>query len=423
MRRLPALIGACLFPACLMPACLMPAVALAGPVEVLFIGNSYTFGRVDPVMSYNAASVNDLTSPERGGSFANTAGSNAFEPHPWSGVAGIFKQFTVQAGLDYNVSLSTRNAATLRGHFLNTNPAGWDLRGNIASTAWDKVVLQEQSDEPVPRSIVPSANPDWFRNYVDKIEDFVHVGQAHSYRERDFFAGATNAERTAACQAATGASATACNTLREIPANANANAAAELYLYQTWARPNLVHGAFATTTDLTTGEVTRTTTPANTFYSDLETMTEDLRQSFIAAAAQAATDGSGGFAGIAPVGEAFMRAVASGVATRDMWAADAATDGLIDLWFDDGTHASTYGSYLAALVLFGQLTGLDPALFGADEIAARDLGIGVADALTLQRVASDQLGFTASTVPAPASAALVLLALGLLGARRRRGQA
>src|SRR4029434_177919 len=28
---------------------------------VLFVGNSFTFGRVDPVMSYNAAGVTDLT--------------------------------------------------------------------------------------------------------------------------------------------------------------------------------------------------------------------------------------------------------------------------------------------------------------------------------------------------------------------------
>jgi hypothetical protein len=54
----------------------------------------------------------------------------------------------VQAGLDYDVSLSTRNAASLRGQFLNTaNELNWDLRGNIDNKKWDKVVLQEQSDE------------------------------------------------------------------------------------------------------------------------------------------------------------------------------------------------------------------------------------------------------------------------------------
>jgi hypothetical protein len=122
--------------------------AWADPMSVLFVGNSYTFGRVDPVMSYNAANVRDLTAPVPGSSFANTLGSNAFEPHPWGGVPGIFKKLAVQAGLNVDVALSTRNAASLRGHMLNTNPADWDLRGNLAQQTWDKVVLQEQSDEP-----------------------------------------------------------------------------------------------------------------------------------------------------------------------------------------------------------------------------------------------------------------------------------
>jgi hypothetical protein len=83
--------------------------ATAAPTEILFVGNSYTFGRVDPVMSYNAANVHDMTA---GFYTANPAGANPWEPHPWGGIAGIFKQFTVQKGLDYDVSISTRNAAT-----------------------------------------------------------------------------------------------------------------------------------------------------------------------------------------------------------------------------------------------------------------------------------------------------------------------
>jgi hypothetical protein len=387
----------------------------AAPTSILFVGNSYTFGRVDPVMSYNAANVRDLTAAMEA---ANSTGSNAFEPHPWGGVAGIFKQFTVQAGLDYDVALSTRNAASLRGHFLNTNAAGWDLRGNIGSQRWDQMVLQEQSDEPLTRRPGLASNPDWFKNYADKIEDFVHQGLAHSYRERDFFPGATTTDRTAACMAATGASATTCNTLRTIPANTNANAATEMFLYQTWARPNLIDGALQTTTDPLTGAVTRTGSPATaTFFDSLETMTEELRGAYDAAALLAAGDGTGGFAGVAPVGQAFLRAVTEGLATRNMWAADAATDGLIDLWFDDGTHASTWGSYLSALTLFGTITGDNPFSLGAGEIAARELGISAADALALQRIAAQQLGFA---VPAPGSLALAALGLLLLAGARRR---
>lgn len=46
-------------------ALLLTALAVtsthAEPISVLFVGNSYTFGRVDPVMSYNTAGVRDLT--------------------------------------------------------------------------------------------------------------------------------------------------------------------------------------------------------------------------------------------------------------------------------------------------------------------------------------------------------------------------
>jgi hypothetical protein len=72
-------------------ALMLPTVALASPTTILFVGNSYTFGRVDPVMSYNAADVHDLTAPSNGGTFTNTTGSNPYEPHPWGGVPGIFK--------------------------------------------------------------------------------------------------------------------------------------------------------------------------------------------------------------------------------------------------------------------------------------------------------------------------------------------
>ncbi len=408
MQRLALLIGTC--------AALVTAVpAHAETVSVLFVGNSYTFGRIDPVMSYNAANVRDLTAAMWA---ANPAGSNAFEPHPWGGVPGIFKQFTVQAGLDYDVALSTRNAASLRGHFLNTNSAGWDLRGNIGSQTWGKVVLQEQSDESLPKQPGLASNPDWFLNYVDKTEDFVHQGLAQSYRERDLFAGATAPDRTAACQAATGATSGSCNTLRNIPANSFASAASQVYLYETWARPNLVDGAFVTTTDPVTGAVTRTNTPADTYYRNLGAMTADLRLAHAAAAALAGADGTGGIAGISPVGESFQRAVDQGLATADFWGPNAATDGLLDLWFDDGTHASKYGSYLSALTLFGTLTGLDPLSLGGGEQAAADLRIGRADALLLQRVASEQLGFTAA-VPEPATLWLMAGGLLLVGLRSR----
>jgi len=126
---------------------------------------------------------------------------------------------------------------------------------------------------------------------------------------------------------------------------------------------------------------------------------------------------------VAPVGDAFMLAVQMGLATRNPYAANAQSDGLIDLWWDDNLHASKYGSYLSALTLFGSITGLDPKSLGAGELAAFDLGISAADALALQRVASLQLGFDVAAVPEPSTLVLTALGLGMVGWRRRRAQA
>ena len=426
-------------------ACVVPSLSSAAPISVLFVGNSYTFGRTDPVLSYNAANVRDLTKPQgaagSGAPFSDPTGTNSyapgtpipgsttgavydsFSPHTptngWGGVAGIFKQMTVQAGLDYDVALSTRNAASLRGHLLNTaNPTNWDLRGNIASQTWGKVVLQEQSDEPLTRQPGLNSNPEYFRFYADKIENFIHRGNAETIRDRDAFPGATAALRQAACVAAGIATGT-CSNGRDLPANANASANTELYLYQTWARPDLINMPGTRAIDPVTGNASYSGALATSYFTTLEAMTAQLKTSYQAAFEQADNDGSPGFKAVAPVGEAFLRAVTSGVATRDMYGANALSDGLLDLWFNDGTHASKWGSYLSALTLFGTMTGIDPMTLGMNEIAARDLGISTADALILQRVASMQLR-DSGLLPEPGTGALVAVAaLAAVGVRRR----
>lgn len=411
------------------------AVQASDAVHVLFVGNSFTFGRVDPVLSYNAANVTDLTRPNQPGrpSFDLTAGTRPYEPHPWGGVPGIVMQMTAQKSLNYRISLSTRNAASLRGHFLNTANA-WDLQSNLAHQKWDKVVLQDLSDEPLPAGRSDNANLALFNFYANKIQDYVHNGVQAGTDSADFVLNTTesllwggpttgsNAVKSAKCRAGSGLSQTACNADRTIKGNPNENPAAEIFLYQTWARPDMAYDHPNTVTDPASGAISIATGAAAgttlATYPSLEAMTTDLHDSYNALLAS-----NPAFKAVAPVGNAFMQAVADGVATRNPYAENALTDGKVDLWWDDNLHASKYGSYLSALTLFGTLTGLDPASLGAGETAALDLGISSADALALQRIASDQLGYTAAPVPEPATALMLLGGLAALGSwRQRRGR-
>lgn len=385
-------------------------VAMADPVAILFVGNSYTFGRVDPVLSYNAANVHDLTAAFNA---VSSTGSNPWEPHPWGGVPGIFKEFTVEAGLNYDVSISARNAATLRGQFLNTANTAWDLRGNVASRVWNTVVLQEQSDAPLPPGHGKNANIATFNAYADKFENFIHNGAAQTYTEAQQFGS------LAACQA-TGLSATSCNIVRNIPQNTNASAATKVYLTETFARPDMVFAHKITTPDPTTSDgrpiVDTSSSGGNAilYQPSLAAMTADLHASF---AAKASTNP--GFAGVIPVGHAFQLAVDQHLVksggfydANGVYVPNQPGDPM-NLWWDDYLHASKYGSYLYALVQFGTITGLDPLSLGANEKSAADLGISAADALALERVASQELAIAA--VPEPSTWALLAGGLVLIG--------
>ncbi|MBX3607375.1 MAG: hypothetical protein KF788_18990 [Piscinibacter sp.] len=315
--------------------------ATSPPQKILFVGNSFTYTR-PPALQYNTENVVDLNEAN---AIAMPEGSDPALPQPWGGVPGIFKALVDQAGLPFDVRHSLRGGATLRGHLLNTNPAGWDMRANIASDRWDIVVLQGNSTEAVDRA---GGNYAQFSTYVGLLRRFVHSGDPHSYRESQLYPGGSN-------------------TLRNIPANPNANPLARIFLYQTWARPDLTY-------------------PAGSPYAGepLESMTADLRQAYGDAALL-----SGGLAGVVPVGEAFMRAVQSGAALRNPYEPEPRK---VDLWWhEDQFHPSKYGAYLSSLTMFGAITGVDPTSFGANEQAAADLDIRPHEALQLQRVAAQQL--------------------------------
>jgi len=65
--------------------------------------------------------------------------------------------------------------------------------------------------------------------------------------------------------------------------------------------------------------------------------------------------------------------------------------GEIDLWASDHYHGSTYGYYLEALVIFGNVTGRDPRSLGAAEQSAAALGIEPSLAGKLQQIAAETL--------------------------------
>ena len=96
-------------------------LAMTGPVvaagkTVLFIGNSFLFGSGSAVRFYRAETVTDLNNEGIGG------------------VPALFKSFTQQAGLDYEVSLETRGGSGLDFHL-------GEKLGVIGTRAWDIVVM------------------------------------------------------------------------------------------------------------------------------------------------------------------------------------------------------------------------------------------------------------------------------------------
>jgi hypothetical protein len=116
----------------------------------------------------------------------------------------------------------------------------------------------------------------------------------------------------------------------------------------------------------------------------IETMAKDVRTGYDLAA-----KGTPFIRGVIPVGEAWNRAIAKGIADPNPY--DGITAGQIDLWGTDHYHASSFGYYLDALVVFGDLTGLDPRSLGGSEGAATELGLASTTVTALQQVAFEQL--------------------------------
>lgn len=124
----------------------------------------------------------------------------------------------------------------------------------------------------------------------------------------------------------------------------------------------------------------------------IETMALDVRHG-----CDLAATGEPRIRAVVPVGEAWNRAFRAGVADPNPY--DGIAFDQIDLWTFDHYHASSFGAYLEALVIFGDLTGLDPRSLGTAERAAQDLGFSGTQAAALQQVAYDELTATPGRPP------------------------
>ena len=126
----------------------------------------------------------------------------------------------------------------------------------------------------------------------------------------------------------------------------------------------------------------------------IEAMARDVRAGYDLAAA-----GTPGIKGIVPVGEAWVRAMQTGLADTNPY--DGIDAGKFNLWTYDNYHASTYGSYLEALVLFGSITGRDPRSLGDNECSGFELGLSPKQVGALQQVAFDQLAIAGAVIASP----------------------
>jgi len=389
--------------------------AAADPTKVLFVGNSYTHGRYLPALNYNAgpgngtdsALVHDLLCPSlpcTGAegvapvfpTSANTPGgtllgqlayleanpaSDYTEVGPFGGVAGIFLQLTREAGLDYDVSLIAVSSATLKGYSGNKGSELGDLP-LIESAKFSHVILQDQTFEPLPTSItvngqsVPTrGNPTSFQAGVTALIN-----------------GIDAADKAAGV-------AYAAITLAETPPLASygytsTNPAAPIFGTSTVAQQNgnVAYAPYLGDAD------------------PMAAMAADLHAAYETAATTYTTANPGQSAvSVAVDGDAWVSAMNLGLAQRNPFL-DREPWGQIDLWDSNpllacctvpiGYHPSVYGDYLNALMLFGQITGINPlwisteySPFGRDyrSTASHALGISPEIAGALAIVAQETL--------------------------------
>ncbi|HEV2675504.1 MAG TPA: PEP-CTERM sorting domain-containing protein [Aliidongia sp.] len=437
------------------PIVLAAATALLGlaagparaddPTEILFVGNSFTHGRYDPALNYNAGpgnatgtnQVHDLLCPSLpctgaegpapavptsantpGGSLPgqlgylqNNPSSQYTEVGPFGGVAGIFLQLTKEAGLNYDVSLVAVSSATLTGYANNTGSEAGDLP-LIENSKYSKVVLQDQSFQPLPSTITVNGQTVPTRGKPTSFDSGVNT----------LVKGIDAADKAAGKPYAA-------ITLAQTPPLAS-------YGYTS---TNPKAPIFGTSTVAQQGG-NKAYAPYVGDANPIAAMASDLHDAYESeAAAFNAANPTKSHVGVALDGDAWVTAINQGIAQQDPFLANEPA-GQIDLWDSDpllacctvpiGYHPSVYGDYLNALTLFGQITGIDPTTVTAEvDYGSPLFQTSAANALGISGAIADELAGAAeatlradgpASVPEPGSVVLLVTGLAGFGAYRFR---
>ena len=258
---------------------------------VLFIGNSFTYGAGSAVQFYRPDTVTDLNDKGKGG------------------VPALFKAFTVQAGLDFDVYHELIPGSGIERHLAE--------KSEVIGRPWDYVNMHgystlDHKDPGNPHTLITSAK---------QMAELLH----------------------------------------------KYNPKVKIYLEATWSRADQTYPK--------TG---------HWYGKNINAMARDVRAGYDLAAKSPPF-----IHGVIPVGEAWNRAMADGVADPNPY--DGIAYGQVDLWATDHYHGGTYGYYLAGLVIFGEITGLDPRSLGKKERCAFELGLSKTQATALQEVAFTEL--------------------------------
>ncbi len=176
----------------------------------------------------------------------------------------------------------------------------------------------------------------------------------------------------------------------------------DIRLTATWSRANLTYQPACNSAN----------PPSPWCGASILTMANDVMKGY-----QAAMSANSSFVdGINPVGLAWNNAILAGFADANPY--DGITPGMVNLWASDSYHASAFGYYLHALVVFGEVTGQDPTVLGWDTVS-RDLGFTAAQSAAMQGFASQAI---TQAIPEPETYPLMAMGMGVVGwmARRRR---